>query len=142
VPGVGEPRVLADTSALARLPHNEDVRRALAEPLTLGAVAICQITWLEMGVTAPNAVEHSRLGELLATLPRVGVEPQDFDRAWQVQGMLASKGHHRGVALPDLLVAACAERVGFPVIHGDADFDVIADVTGQSVSWVVARELL
>lgn len=142
VPGVGEPTVLADTSAVARIPHNEAVRRALAEPLTLGTVAICPITWLEMGITARSAVEHSRLGELLTALPSVDVELHDFARAWEVQGMLAAQGRHRGVALPDVLVAACAERLGLRVVHGDADFDAIAEVTGQPMSWVVDRRLL
>jgi predicted nucleic acid-binding protein len=142
VPGVGEPTVLADTSALARIPHSEAVRQALAQPLTLGVVAVCRITWLEMGITARNADKHSHLGRLLATLPSVDVGPEDFDRAWQGQQILAGQGQHRGVALPDLLVAACAERHGLQVVHGDADFDVIGEVTGQTMSWVVERGLL
>jgi hypothetical protein len=42
------------------------------------------------------------------------------------------------VPLPDLLVAACAERGGLTVLQYDADFDRIAEVTGQPVQWVVA----
>jgi hypothetical protein len=38
----------------------------------------------------------------------------------------------RGVKIPDLLIAARAERYGFPVVHYDRDFEVIADVTGQA----------
>jgi hypothetical protein len=35
--------------------------------------------------------------------------------------------------VPDLLVAAVAERVGLTVLHLDNDFETIAAVTGQPV---------
>ena len=37
------------------------------------------------------------------------------------------------------MIAATAERYGATVLHYDADFDVIAEVTGQPVRWVVPR---
>jgi predicted nucleic acid-binding protein len=46
---------------------------------------------------------------------------------------LVIQGRHRQVKMPDLLVAASAEIAGLSVCHYDADFDVIATVTGQSV---------
>ena len=141
VPGV-DPTELADTSALARMPHHAGVQQALAEPLSTGAVAYCDVTRLEMGLTAKNAREHAALGALLARLPRVRVTGDDYDRAWQVQGLLAAAGTHRGVAPPDLLVAACAERLGLTVIHCDGDFDAIAEVTGQPTRWAVDRDAL
>jgi hypothetical protein len=42
----------------------------------------------------------------------------------------------RGCKLPDLLVAAAAEQAGYTVLHYDADFDLIASVTGQPCQWV------
>jgi len=57
-------------------------------------------------------------------------------RARQVQRMLAAK-HQRGRKVPDLLIAAAAESRGLTVLHYDADFDLIASVTGQSCEWVV-----
>ncbi len=57
-------------------------------------------------------------------------------RARQVQHLLASR-HQRGRKVPDLLVAAAAEARGLTVLHYDADFDLIAAVTGQSCQWVV-----
>jgi predicted nucleic acid-binding protein len=141
VPGV-DPSELADTSALARVAHHAGVRDALAEPLSTGAIAHCDITHLEMGLTARNAQEHIALGALLTRLPQVRITGEDYDRAWRVQGLLAEGGNHRGVAPPDLLVAACAERLGLTVIHCDADFDFIAEVTGQSTRWAVDRESL
>lgn len=53
----------------------------------------------------------------------------DFDRAVEVQGTLAERGRHR-LSIPDLLVAAVAEPTGLKVLHCDADFERIADVTG------------
>jgi predicted nucleic acid-binding protein len=39
--------------------------------------------------------------------------------------------------VPDLLLAAAAEARNLTVLHYDADFDLIATVTGQSCEWVV-----
>ena len=56
--------------------------------------------------------------------------------------MLADRGQHRAVSLADLLIAAAAEAAGVPVVHYDADFDLIASVTGQDTAWVVPRGLI
>ena len=47
--------------------------------------------------------------------------------------LLADQGKHRAPSVPDLLVAAVAERAGLTVLHVDKDFDLIAEVTGQPV---------
>ena len=60
-------------------------------------------------------------------------------RALEVQALLAERSQHRGVSVPDLLVAACAERAGLIVLHYDSDFDRIAEFTGQGTRWVVPR---
>lgn len=141
-PGSVEVQFLADTSALARIAHHPAVRSALSQPLELGLIAYCDVTRLEMGITARSGDEHQALGRVLASLPVAPLTAEDYDRAFEVQGMLAGSGHHRGIAIPDLLVAACAERLGLTVIHCDADFDLIAQVTGQSAQWPVDRSLL
>lgn len=56
-------------------------------------------------------------------------------------GRLAERGRHR-IALPDLLIAAVAERTELVVLHYDDDFDRIAAVTGQRTEWVVSRGTL
>ena len=56
-----------------------------------------------------------------------------------MQAALAERGEHRGASLPDLIIAAAAERAGVTVLHYDADYDLIASVTGQPVDWVVPR---
>lgn len=140
--GASDLRYLADTSALARLGHHADVRAALEPLLREGQLAWCDVTLLEMGLTARNSDDHQGLGASLRALPTVSIEPSDFARAWEVQGSLAVRGRHRGVALPDLLVAACAERLHLTVIHCDADFDLIASVTGQEARWALDRRRL
>ncbi|MGH8859761.1 MAG: VapC toxin family PIN domain ribonuclease, partial [Jatrophihabitantaceae bacterium] len=45
----------------------------------------------------------------------------------------ADRGQHRAPSIPDLLVAATAERSGMTVLAVDKDFDLIAAVTGQPV---------
>ena len=61
-----------------------------------------------------------------------------MDRALEVRGLLAAKSQHRSVPLPDLVIAA-AERSGLTVLHCDADFDRMTNVTGQATRWVVPR---
>jgi hypothetical protein len=67
------------------------------------------------------------------------VTPAIEDRAVEVQLALAERGHHRAASIPDLLVAAIAERSELTVLHVDKDFDLIADVTGQPVERLVER---
>jgi predicted nucleic acid-binding protein len=59
-------------------------------------------------------------------------------RARQVQRLLAAASQ-RGRKTPDLLVAAAAEETDRVVLHYDADFDLIASVTGQPCQWVAPR---
>ncbi len=53
--------------------------------------------------------------------------------------MLAHGAQHRSVSIPDLLVAATAERHSLIVLYCDADYDRISSLTGQPVEWVVPR---
>ena len=41
--------------------------------------------------------------------------------------------------LEDLIVAACAESAGLTVLHYDADYDRISQLTGQTTRWVLPR---
>lgn len=58
-------------------------------------------------------------------------------RAVEVQRDLARRGHHR-VALPDLVIAAAAEKGVIAVLHHDRDSVTITSVTQQPVEWVVS----
>jgi predicted nucleic acid-binding protein len=41
--------------------------------------------------------------------------------------------------LPDLIIAATAEQHGATVLHYDADYERIAEITGQPTEWIVER---
>jgi len=56
-----------------------------------------------------------------------------------VQGLLARRAQHRSVSIPDLLIAATAERYALTVLHYDGDYERIAELTRQPTQWVVPR---
>jgi predicted nucleic acid-binding protein len=128
-------RFLVDTSVLKRLGHSE-VRRAV-EPLAaagqLGRASICD---LEVGYSARNAGEWDRLVGALSAFEAIDTTASHVRRARQVQRTLAKRSR-RGRKIPDLLVAAAAEELDAGVLHYDAEFDLIAAVTGQRCQWVV-----
>jgi predicted nucleic acid-binding protein len=72
-------------------------------------------------------------------MPRVALDEATIERALEVQAKLAQRSQHRAVPLPDLLVAACAEHAGLTVVHHDTDYERIAELTGQTVQWIVPR---
>jgi predicted nucleic acid-binding protein len=69
----------------------------------------------------------------LASLPLEYLTPAVEDRAVEVQALLADRGQHRAASVPDLLIAAIAELAGLIVLHIDKDFELIAEITGQTV---------
>ncbi len=48
-------------------------------------------------------------------------------------------GGQRAVKIPDLLIAAVAERSALTVAHYDQDYERIAAITRQPVEWVAPR---
>lgn len=127
---------LLDTSVLTRLRAPTVLQRI--EELDGAGLARTTMTDLEVGYSARNAEEWDRLAAALGAFRRVEVEPHHFDRAQQVQRRLAADGL-KGRKVPDLLIAAIAEAASLTVLHYDADFDLIAAVTGQPTEWVVER---
>jgi predicted nucleic acid-binding protein len=126
---------LVDTSVLTRL--NEPAIREAIEPGAQRAeLARAEISDLEVGFSARNAAEWDRLADGVEAFELVQSTAEHVRRAKRVQRLLAAK-HQRGRKLPDLLIAAAAEASGLTVLHYDADFDLIASVTGQPCEWVV-----
>jgi predicted nucleic acid-binding protein len=70
------------------------------------------------------------------------VTAEAMERALSVHRELAARNQHRNFRLPDLIIAATAELHGATVLHYDADYDRIADVTGQPVEWVADKGTL
>lgn len=122
---------------MVRRQTRSEVREALDPLLRAGQVATCGVVDLETlyGASSPKAYEIT--AATLREIPRAPVDQECVDRALNVQAGLAKQSQHRGVTLPDLFVAACAELAELTVLHYDADFELIASVTGQPTRWVV-----
>ncbi len=116
------------------------MREALDPLLEAGEIATCGIVDLETLYTANSPGSYDITATALRKMARAPVDQDCVDRALAVQGMLAERSQHRGVTLPDLLVASCAERAELTVLHYDADFELISSVTGQPTKWVVPRD--
>jgi predicted nucleic acid-binding protein len=130
---------LADKSALTRRATRPEVREVLEPLLLAGEVATCGIVDLELLYSATSPATYVALAGALRGMPRVAVDDSAVERALEVQAKLAQHSQHRAVPLPDLLVAACAEHAGLSVLHYDADYERIAELTGQSVKWIAPR---
>jgi len=118
-------------------PH---VAAKLAPLIMDGEIATCGVVELDVLYSA-RTQRHlaATRAERAAAFPRIAIVENDFQRAEDVITQLARRGHHRAVSLPDLLIAAVAERSELVVLHYDGDYDVIAAVTGQRVEWVAAK---
>jgi hypothetical protein len=131
-------RYLADTSVFARL-TNPAVAAAFA-PLAAGRnVALSTPIMFELGYSARNSADYRELTEGLRSFPGVPTTDADHQRAQEVQAALATRGQHRALSLVDALVAASAEARNLIVLHYDADFELVADITGQDHQWIVPR---
>lgn len=129
-------RYIADKSALARMKHPA-VAAVLSPLLIGGSVVTCSVTELEVLFSARTHSDIVATRKRRSALPFVELSQSDFDRAIDVLESLAKSGHHRAARIPDLLIAAVAERNDLTVLHYDKDFDLIAKVTGQTTEWVV-----
>jgi len=132
-------RHLVDRSALARM-SDPAVAARLGPLIESGLVALSSVVLLEVLFSARSGADHRRTRERWSlALELAPMGQPELDRAVEVQGLLAERGEHRAVPLPDLMIAATAERHRLAVLHYDADFDRIAAITGQPVDWVVPR---
>jgi predicted nucleic acid-binding protein len=125
---------LIDKSALVRLAASPDAAEWAAR-IERGLVRVTTVTRLEAGYSARSGPEL-RAGwrqPPLSSMPVEYLTPAIEDRAVDVLTLLADRGQHRAPSIPDLIIAATAELAGLTVLHLDKDFEVIAQVTGQSV---------
>jgi len=131
-------RYLADTSVFARL-TKPTVAAAFA-PLAAGReVAVSSPVAFELGYAARSPNDYREVAERLLSFPSVPTTDADHQRALEVQAALASRSQHRAVSLVDALVAATAEARDLAVLHYDADFELVARITGQDHKWIVTR---
>jgi predicted nucleic acid-binding protein len=122
---------LVDKSVLGHLQRSE-VRTLFRQRLDRGELAMSTITLLEQRVSDQSPEDSRRFDRLvLSRVQLVQTEAADVERAREVQAQLLGRGQHRGPSVPDLLVAAVAERRGMTVLHLDRNFETIASITGQ-----------
>lgn len=133
---------LADTSAWiwSRRQANTDLRAWFDERLLAGEIATCEIVCLELlaGVHSPDY--ERRMNDLSALRACPGGS-RECARAMEVQRALAELGGdlHRAVKPADLLIAASAEAAEVELLHYDADYELVHQVTGQPMSWLAPR---
>jgi predicted nucleic acid-binding protein len=127
---------LIDKSAYVRLQLGQAANRdEWSSRISRGLVRLSTITRLELGYSARSGDIGRRQFALppLSLMPIEYLTPAIEDRAFQVQMLLADQGQHRAPSIPDLLIAATAEKASLPVLAVDKDFDLIATITGQPV---------
>jgi predicted nucleic acid-binding protein len=135
---VAQTRYVADTTVFARL-AKPSVAAAFAPLAAEGRVALCAPVAFELGYAARNPDDYLALADRLSSFPPVPTTDADHRRALDVQAALAARSQHRALSLVDALVAAVAEARDLIVLHYDADFELVAGITGQGQEWVVPR---
>lgn len=126
---------LVDTSVLTRMRH-PSIRARVADVLAATTPWVSRLSALEIGFSARSSDEWRDLQRALEVFAIADVIDDDHREALQVQRELAQRGL-RGRKIPDLVIAATAQRLKVTVLHYDRDFEHIASVTGQQVEWVV-----
>lgn len=126
---------LIDTSVLTRM-GRPLVRERVTESLLTTTPWISRLSALEVGFSARSAEEWWDLQGALDVFSVAEVIDEDHREALTTQRELARRGL-RGRKIPNLIIAATARRLKATVLHYDRDFEHIAEITGQSVEWVV-----
>ncbi|WP_223874363.1 PIN domain nuclease [Salinispora mooreana] len=127
---------LIDKSGYVRLQLGQTANRdEWSSRISRGLVRLSTITRLELGYSARSGEVGRRqfAAPPLSLMPVEHLTPAIEDRALEVQMLLADRGQHRAPSIPDLLIAATAEKTGLTVLAVDKDFDLIATVTGQPI---------
>lgn len=100
-----------------------------------GLVRLSTVTRLELGYSVRSGASGRRAFDAppLSLMPIEYLTPAMEDRALEVQMLLADRGQHRAPSIPDLVIAATAEKLGLTVLAVDKDFDLVAEITGQPI---------
>jgi predicted nucleic acid-binding protein len=128
---------LLDTSVLARMRVSDAVAEVLRPFYVARAVATCSVIELNVLHSARDHAHYQRILRAQRQCVHLPLDEEVQARALAVQRQLSEISQHQGISAGDLLIAACAEVHGATILHYDKDFDIIADVTGQSSLWVV-----
>ncbi|MFG3339425.1 PIN domain nuclease [Glycomyces sp. NPDC048151] len=129
-------KYLIDTSALARLMHDDGNAFGWDRVAEAGLIALCPIIEMEYFYSARSWDDREQNARDFASLfCWVPMDERMFRRANDVQEALTRKGQHRSAGPVDLLLAATAEQYDLTLLHRDRDFECVAAVTGQPLEW-------
>lgn len=97
------------------------------EPQPDDEPCLCAVTRLELLYSARSEDDYHRLEDDLAQFRDLRMDAATFAAALGALRELAAIGHQR-VAIPDLLIAACAQQHRADVVHVDRHYDALARV--------------
>jgi predicted nucleic acid-binding protein len=130
---------LADTSIYVLQARHPEVRQRFERLLLEGRLACCQIVALEYLNNARDPAGYEVLWKAMTTQRWLDVGTAAMKRAMEVHREMAAASQHRHFRLPDLIIAATAELAGATVLHYDADYDRISEITGQPTEWAAPQ---
>lgn len=128
---------IADASAWARA-SDPTVLDDWANALRGEQIATCAIVKLELLYSARDGADYDRLEADLGHLPDLPISRSAMDAAFGAMRTLAHVRpvYHRGIKLPDLLIAAAAADAGVGVLHYDRHYDRLAEVLEFESRWL------
>lgn len=118
--------ILIDTSAWVEFLRNTGTPVCnLVDELLAGDIAVCDPVLMEVLAGARDESHLLSLRRLLARAAVIPVQPTDYEDAAALYRRCRRQGETVR-KLIDCLIASVAIRAGVPILHYDADFDVLA----------------
>ena len=125
--------ILVDTSAWIEFLRNTGTPVCnLVDELLAEEIAVCDPVRMEVLAGARDESHLMGLRRLLARAAVIPLQPTDYDDAAVLYRHCRRQGETVR-KLIDCLIASAAIRAGAPILHNDADFDVLARHTGLKV---------
>ena len=125
--------ILIDTSAWVEfLRDTGSPICQLVDDLLAVEIATCDVVRMEVLAGARNEQHLQQLRRLLARASTFPMAPVDYDAAAALYRTCRQRGHTVR-KLIDCLIAAVAIRADVPILHVDADFDILAQHTTLQV---------
>lgn len=98
---------------------------------------MCDVVVLELIRLTPNESRAQEVAGRLELFESVAVGAELWNRARELQLLLAANGDHRRVPPMDLLICAAAEHADVPLVHYDRDYERLARVSALQHYWLV-----
>jgi predicted nucleic acid-binding protein len=105
--------------------------------VTHGRVLVCDLIILELIRLTPNEPRAREVAGRLDAFEAVAMDAKLWQRARELQNLLAASGDHRRIPPVDLLIGAAAEQAEVPLVHYDRDYERIARVSALQHHWLV-----